>query len=126
MTNNSDFTYFNKNPLGLKEQDCVIRAISLATGKDYLSVINLLENTQANFHCEALCVCCYSYLLDEYFGFSKVPCSSMTAKEFKRKHPYGIFLIRMDGHLSCLINGKIYDIWDCSDEILTDVWKIDS
>ena len=121
-----DYVYYNVNPLDLEEQDCVIRAISLAVGKSYYEIISLLEETTKIFNCEALCVCCYSYLLDNYFKFDKVNVSGMTPKEVAKIHPYGIYLIRMDGHLSCMINGCVYDIWDCSNEIITDCWKVDS
>lgn len=121
-----DYVYYNVNPLSLEEQDCVIRAISLATSTPYEEVISLLEETKDTFQCEALCMCCYSYLLDNYFKFDKIKVSGMTSKEVAKIHPYGIYLIRMDGHLSCMINGCVYDIWDCSNEIITDCWKVDS
>lgn len=120
------FIFLNVNPLGLKEQDCVIRAISLATGVEYQEVIDLLVKTGYSQSCESLCVCCYSYLLNDYFKFKKIEVKNQTAKDLAKIHPYGIYLIRMDGHLSTLINGKVYDIWDCSNEIITDCWKVDS
>lgn len=122
----SKYFYHNVNPLGEKEQDCVIRAISLATSTPYERVIELLENTGDYNSCEELCVCCYSKLLKNYFHFTPVECYGMTVSEFADEHPYGIFLIRMDGHLSCLINGIVHDIWDCNNEILTNTWRVDS
>lgn len=122
----SKYTYHNVNPLGEHEQDCVIRAISLGTSTPYERVIELLENTGDYKSCEELCVCCYSHLLDEYFRFKKERCKGLTVSEFAIIHPYGIFLIRMSGHLSCLINGVVHDIWNCNDEILTDAWRVDS
>ena len=120
------FHYYNMNPLGLHEKDCVIRAISLCTSTDYLDVIDLLEKNSGMNSCDTLMVSCYSYLLDNYFRFRKVNCKDMNVRDFAKYHPFGIFLIRMEGHLSSLINGVCYDIWDCTNEPLTDVWRVDS
>lgn len=121
-----NFVYLNVNPLGLIEQDCVVRAISLGTGKDYQTVIDLLVQTGYEHKCETLCVCCYSNLIENHFKFKRVEVENQTAKELAKIHPYGIFLIRMSGHLSCMINGKVMDIWDCSEEPITDCWRVDS
>lgn len=121
-----NYVYHNVNPLGLTESDCVIRAISLALQMDYHTVISLLQDAGDIYTCEELCVDCYSRLLTEHFQFEKVPCRGQSVAEFALQHPFGIFLIRMDGHLSCILNGVCYDIWDCTNEILTDVWRVSS
>lgn len=119
------FRYHNVNPLSLTESDCVTRAISLATGYSYAEIKDKLYYISQLLDCERLCVCCYQHLLDDVFKYDKVYCTGLTVREFSERHPDGIFLIRMEGHLSVLSNGIIYDIWDCSDEVLTDVWLID-
>lgn len=118
------FKYVNANPLGLEEEDCVTRAISLASGYSYAEVQDKLYYISQLFECERLCVCCYEHLLDAVFQYDKVPCGSMSVAEFAEFHPIGLYLIRMDGHLSVLHNGIILDIWDCRNEILTDVWCV--
>lgn len=120
-----NYQYLNVNPLSITEQDCVTRAISLATGYSYAEIQDKLYYIAELLECERLCVCCYRHLLEKVFNLEKVDCYGMTVEEFGDKHCDGIYLIRMNGHLSCLIRGTVYDIWDCRDEILTDCWRVD-
>jgi hypothetical protein len=119
------YKYLNVNPLSLTEQDCVTRAISLATGYSYPEVQDKLYYISELLECERLCVCCYRHLLDDIFKFPRQECTGMTVGEFAMQNPDGVFLIRMNGHLSCIVNGTVYDIWDCRNEILTDCWYVD-
>ena len=118
------FRYYNINPLSLTESDCVTRAIALASGYSYAEIKDKLYYISELLDCERLCVCCYQHLLDYVFQYDKVYCTGLTVREFSERHPDGIYLIRTEGHLSVLANGVIYDIWDCSDEVLTDVWLV--
>lgn len=119
------YIYYNVNPRGEEIGDCVIRAISLATNIDYYEIERLLYETGDYYECEELCVCCYSKLLEEYFNFQPIECEGMTANEFANKHPVGTYLIRMDAHLSVVIDSNIYDIWNCGNEKLTIAWRVD-
>ena len=118
------FRYLNVNPLGIEEEDCVTRAISLASGYSYAAIQDKLQYISQLLECERLCVCCYQHLLTDVFKYDKVYCRDMTVAEFARLHPKGVYLIRMEGHLSVLVDGIIRDIWDCSQEFLTDVWYV--
>lgn len=118
------FRYLNINPLSLTESDCVTRAIALATGYSYTEIQDKLYYISQLLECERLCVCCYQHLLSDVFKYDKVYCHNMTVSEFAQQHPKGIYLIRMPGHLSVLVNGMVYDTWDCSYETLTDVWCV--
>ena len=118
------YKYYNINPLDLEESDCVTRAISLASGYSYAEIQDKLYYISQLLDCERLCVCCYQHLLSDVFKYDKVYCYNMTVSEFAELHPKGIYLIRMDGHLSTLVDGIVWDIWDCSNEILTDVWSV--
>lgn len=121
----ASFCYYNINPDGERTEDCVTRAISLASGKDYYEIAEKLHYTAKLLDCEKLCVCCYRHLLDNVFKYKYLNCDGMTLNDFADVHPYGIYLVRMNGHISCVIDNCIYDIWDCRDEILTDAWKIE-
>lgn len=119
------FKYLNVNPDNQKESDCVTRAISLASGLPYSVIRKKLYHTSKLLDCEKLCVCCYRHLLDEVFKFRRLNCDNMTVNDFANKHNPGIFLLRMNGHITCLIDGIIYDIWDCREEVVTDAWRVE-
>ena len=119
------FKYHNENPNGYHIPDCVIRAITTATNLSYYDVIKMLKINANYFQCDELCVCCYEKLLDYDFNFEHYISKDKTAKEVAEDFSDEIILLRMDGHLSVSIYGVIHDIWDCSDEIITDFWRVD-
>lgn len=116
--------YYNQNPDGDRENDCVTRAISLASGLPYWVIRKKLFHTSKLLNCEKLCVCCYRHLLDDVFKYQRVECYGDTVREFAEKHPKGTYLVRMQGHISTIKEGDIWDIFDCGDEFLTDAWKV--
>ncbi len=116
------YKYYNANPLNKYEDDCVIRALSCATGRswdqvyDYLSdqaqyegtmfdkkdfVINYLDRT-------------YRRLYDVYGTVGQV--SGM--------FPNSTLLITMRGHIVCSKNGIIRDTFDCRDREVEYVWLV--
>jgi hypothetical protein len=119
------YRYYNQNPNGYHIPDCVIRAISLAMGISYYEVISLLHLNAERYNCDELCVCCYEKLLDFDFDLPHYYGNGNTAQEVALDFPENILLLRMSGHLSCSIRGEIWDIWNCSDEIITDFWIVD-
>ena len=120
------YDFLNLNPMNELENDCVNRAIALALNEDYLLIQRKLELVGELFECEKLCVCCYKFLLDEIYGLERIEeYAGCTIEEFSQYHPKGTYLIRVDNHLTTLIDGTIYDIWDCRDEIVRIVWVVD-
>lgn len=120
------FVYYNNNPYGLTEEDCVTRAISLATRLPYQNIEDKLYLTGELLNCEKLCVNCYRLLLENVFNYKPLNnVEGLYVGEFADIYPYGVYLIRVNGHLTVCIKNTIYDIWDCRDEIVTDVWRVD-
>ena len=120
---NDRFYYYNNNPNLFIENDCVTRSISLVTQKPYEDVADDLFYTGKLYKCEKLNLYCYENLLDHVYKMPKISeAVGMTIEDFSKKYIDGMFLVRVDGHLSAVINGKIYDIWDCSQKIITDCW----
>ena len=118
------FIYYNINPDGNRASDCVTRAISLGSGLDYSVVRRKLYHSSKLFDCEKLNVDCYAHLLQDVFKFPQVNTYGMTVGEFADNHPYGIYLVRMNGHISTIWEGDVIDIWDCRDSYITNAWKI--
>lgn len=120
---NSNYRYLNLQPLGMHDEDCVCRAISLAVNEDYYKVDNQLKLVAQLLECDELCVCCYKFLIEKVYGL--IPSNEfkgMAISDFLNVHPEGIYIIRINGHLTCAIDGVIFDIWDCSEEIIDMIW----
>ena len=119
------YQFLNVNPLGEIEEDCVCRSISLALDEDYYKIQEKLYLVAKLFECEYLCVCCYKYLLDEVYDLKRIEeVKGMTVEEFANYFPIGIFIVRVEGHLTCVIDNHIMDIWDCRDKIVDLVWEV--
>ena len=120
------FKYLNVNPNQQKRNDCVTRAISLASGIPYNKIRKKLYHTAKLLDCEKLCVSCYEFLIREVLGGTPVNCEGMTINDFADLHPNGTYLLRMDGHITTLINFTLYDIFDCRTHQITNAWKINN
>lgn len=114
------FHYYNNNPKNRTTGDCVIRAISLATDTPYTQVLREM--------CELSCKTGYS------IGSSQLEKKYLEARGWeKQKQPRMYDGRKITGcqwlttagketmivsigaqHLSCIKDGKFWDIWDCS------------
>lgn len=114
--------YYNANVLGHSVNDCVVRAISKAQGKTWdetyeeLSDIAQLEGIlldDVNF-------------VEEYLDkrYKRTCHYSKTVGEFAKEHKRGTYLITMEGHITVIINGIIYDTFDCSDRRMWCAWTV--
>ena len=114
------YIFFNPNPAGKFVGDCVIRAISKATGqsweKSYIGVVekglNMRDMPSANRVWAA-------YLKN--LGFNKyiIPntcpeCYSI--RDFAYENPNGVFILGTGTHVVCVCDGNYYDTWDSGDE----------
>jgi hypothetical protein len=102
-----------------------VRAISLATGKSWDATYQELSNfarAQAIMPDDVL-------YIDEYLNrhFTKVcDCEGLhiTVEDFLRSYPYGVYLITMAGHITCGINGEIYDTFDPSSRFIWEAYQV--
>lgn len=120
------FKYYNANPRGRRVNDCTIRAIALATGRSWDETYAQLSDfaqAQAIMLDEVLYIDEY---LDRHFKqiYSKGNKYKITVGDFVKEHPYGTYLITMNGHITCAIDGIIYDTFNPSDRIAWGVYKI--
>lgn len=72
--------------------------------------------------CDDLCVLCYSKLLSNKFGLVSKNGRGKTIGQIAEEYSNHILILRTDGHLTCSIDGDIYDIWNCSNEICDIFW----
>lgn len=121
MTDN--FSYYNRNPNQTEEEDCVTRAISLALKIPYPATANLLSLVADHHGCPKLCLWCYEKLLTDVFNLPIRYCNQgETVGEISSLYPNNTIIIRIEGHLTCSIDGIIYDLFDCTDRTVDCYW----
>lgn len=125
------YCYLNLHPKGKLVGDCVKRAIAGATGIDYMEVARQLNRVKKITHCDVFNERrnIRYYLLEVLHTTElKFPAvkgaSRMNGKRFSQMFPNGRYILNMAGHLSCCVNGIIYDTWDCSDKCVYSAYRI--
>ena len=120
------FKYYNANPKGLHVHDCTVRAISLATRKSWDNTFDELCNF-AQLKCVMPDDVKY---IDEFLEkrFEKIyycdrDCA-VPIRDFIASQPKGIYLITMSGHITCCIDGCIYDTFDPSDRFIWGIYRV--
>lgn len=123
----SRWKQFNPNPSARRVGDCVIRAICKALGQNWettyvgLSLFGFYfsDMPSANrvwgaylkkngFHRQ---------LVDDYGQYA------YTVEDFCRDHPSGIYILGIEGHVVCVIDGFYWDSWDSGQEIPIYYWE---
>lgn len=121
----ANFCYLNVSPDKSKHRnDCVTRAISLASGLPYSKVRKKLYHTAQLLDCKKLCVSCYTHLIEKVLCAVPKNCDEMTANDFAEIHPQGTYLLRMNGHITTLIDYTVFDLFDCREYFITNAWEI--
>lgn len=116
------FRFYNANPKGRRVNDCTVRAISLATDRSWDSTFLQLSDfarAQGIMPDEVEYIDEY---LDRHFSnvYSCDGLNKITVGEFVQNHPRGVYLITMSGHITCCVDGVIYDTFDPS---MSFVWE---
>ena len=116
------YKFYNANALNRYEDDCVIRAISCATGKSWDYVYNYLSDI-AQYEGTLLDKRDFvrNYLDRNYKRLYNVYGS---VGEVSGMFPNSILLITMKGHIVCSKKGVVYDTFDCRDREVENVWLV--
>lgn len=126
-----NFIFHNENPKGLlSAADCVIRAISKGIGKSWEQVLEDLLQIALKVKDTPTSDRVYGkYLEDLGYPKQKQPRkkdnTKYTTDEFAKKFNKGIFIISLANHLSVVIDGKIYDTWNCSNKSVGNYWEVE-
>ena len=125
------YEFLNVHPKGLRVGDCVKRAITTATGMDYMEVQRELNRYKKVSGCSKFNEnknwkgYVENVLHGQKMSFQAVQGNPrMNGERFCGEFPKGNYILRMAGHLSCCIDGVIYDTWDCSDKCVYNAWEI--
>ena len=121
------YIHVNPNPNGIYADDCVVRAISIATGKSW-------DETYIE-------VCLQGFLMKNMPSVNKVwgtylasigfvrytlpsTCPECyTIKDFCKDNRNGVYLLATGSHLVCAVDGNYCDAWDSGDEMPISVWR---
>lgn len=121
------YIHANPNPIGKYVDDCVIRAIAIATDRSW-------DDVYAH-------VCLQGYIMKNMpsvnkvwgtylssIGFVNEPIDSKcpdcySIKDFCYDNPDGIFILATGSHVVCVKYGNYFDTWDSGDEQPTSVWR---
>lgn len=114
------FEYCNLNPHGLRVGDCVIRAISKALNQPWET--SYLELSIQGYLMGDLLAA--NSVWGEYLkrkGFAREMISSdcpncYCINDFVDEHPVGTYIVGTGTHATAIIDGTIYDIWNCGQE----------
>lgn len=116
------YVYYNPNPKRDNGIDCVVRALAMATGRDW-------ESAYLRVCMEGLARCDMpnsnhvwgAVLRREGFRRIGLPdnCPDCyTVNEFCGEHPSGRYVLATSGHVVTAVNGDYYDTWDSGGNII--------
>lgn len=126
MTGMSIWIKYNANPVGNRVRDCAQRAISAALDVDWDTASDMIYEMAKGMGTTTDDDNAWGAVLRRS-GFYRaiIPntcpeCYTMT--DFCRDHPRGVFVVKMPEHVATVIDGKLYDTWDSSEEIPIYYW----
>lgn len=118
---------YQPNPSGMNVGDCVIRALSLATGNDWDSTY--LDLSMLGFEMKDMPSANHvwgTYLKERGFTRAVIPntCPSCySIEDFCMDNPKGLFVLATGSHVVTVLNGNYYDSWDSGNQIPIYVWR---
>lgn len=122
------YKYFNLNPLGRHVNDCTVRAIGLAFGLTWDEAFVYLSEYARKYAIMPDEVQYIDNFLKAHFDKvcgCNLDGQRITVGEFVELNPVGTYLITMNGHITCCIDGCIYDTFNPSERIVWDVYKVE-
>lgn len=120
------FIYYNANPYGRLINDCTIRAISLATGESWNDTYKELSNfarMQGSMFDDIMYIDGY---LDSKFDkvYRRSDGRRLTVEDFIHLYDKGTYLLTMRGHITCCIDGVIYDTFYPRDRLVWEAYEV--
>lgn len=116
------YKFYNANSHGNFVNDCVIRAISLAERKTWDETYEKMSDLAQEKGLLFDDINFVEDYLDKHY--ERQPHCAKTVGDFVKSHPKGTYLITMQGHISCCVQGILYDLFDCTSKPIWDAWKV--
>ena len=124
------FVFENVNPTNRITGDCYVRAVTRATGKDYKEVLQTFFDISLNSGYSIGSTKCIELTL-QHLGYTKQKQpkhrdnTKYTGKEFCEEFNKGVYICNIGGHhITVVIDGKIHDIWDCTEKTVGNYCKV--
>ncbi len=124
------FIYENLNPRKLKRtSDCVIRAIAKGTNLDWETVYQGLTLLGLKIKDVPNSTRVYrKYLEQQGYAKERQPRkpdnTKYTLNEFAESNPKGRFVVSLANHLTVVIDGLVYDTWNCLHKTVGNYWEV--
>lgn len=110
------YVQINENPHNNLVDDCVIRAISTATGKDWNDIyLELMIEGYYNKNFPNFNIIWWNYLIKRGYKRYLIPNTCplcYTLKDFIQDYRHGIYLVGDGNHVVAVIDGSYFDTWD--------------
>ena len=120
------FIYFQPNPCDRVVGDCTVRALSAALNITWEEAYSLTASAGYKMCDMPSADAVWGAVLRQYGFYRKsIPniCPDCyTVEDFCEDFPVGIYVLSLGGHVTTIIDGDIYDSWDCSQEIPIYYW----
>lgn len=124
------YRFLNLHPKGKFVGDCVKRSLTLLTGNDYMEVSRKLNEIKRQKHGTAFNnnKVWKAFVAEQ--GWQKIcfPAVAgeprMNGERFCQEFKKGAYLLRMAHHLTAVVDGVIYDTFDCSMKCVYVCWKV--
>lgn len=116
------YKYYNANSNGNFVNDCVVRSISTAENKTWGETYDELSRIAKRNGILLDDVNFVEPLLD--YRYDRTKFYANTVGEFAEEHPRGTYLVTMQGHITAIIDGTIYDTFDCRNRRIWSAWTV--
>lgn len=121
------YVHANPNPVGKYVDDCVVRAIAIATDRSWDDIyIHICLQGYIMKNMPSVNKVWGTYLYS--IGFTSEDINNncpdcYTVRDFCADNPYGIFILATGSHVIAAIDGDWIDTWDSGDELISSVWR---
>jgi hypothetical protein len=120
------YKFTNTHPKGIKtSSDCVYRALSIATGKEWLEVYDELHTLGRELLAPPNDMKTVSKYLDDIavrhevmYNGRRLTGANIASSSNKT------YVVRTAGHLAAIVNGKVRDTWDSSKKPTYIIWEL--
>jgi hypothetical protein len=125
--NTESFVYTNTHPNGARYvADCAYRAISIATGKDWLTVYDELTALGRELLTPPNDDRTVRVYLDEIGKRIQVKSAIArpTVLNVTKLDPEKVYVVKVASHLVAVKRGRARDTWDCTKRQIQVVWEL--